>query len=117
MTRLLVEKCEYFDLHLVWISDYYDIPLAGIARDSKGNLCEFEYEVDDSEEDWRDGRYRLFEMSVFAKIRWLVRKKVFEICVGEHWTYPQRANGVMFTRKQPHWFWDRLRNFYYFLQK
>lgn len=74
-----MELIYWQDLHLVWVSDFYDMPLNGICRHN-GALCEFDG-------DYETGTYVIKSLAWWEKARWIVRKKLFEVCVGTHWTY------------------------------
>lgn len=41
-------------------------------------------------------KYRVYELSRWQKIRVLVHKAIFEVCVGRHCSYPDRLEGVRF---------------------
>ena len=68
--------------NLVYVENYYDIPLSGLCT-HKNQLVGFK--VVDSEED--DPTYEIIHLTPIQKIRELVKKKLFEICVGKHWSY------------------------------
>lgn len=80
-------------VQLVWVCSYYDGPLAGICR-VNGELMRFE-------RGYRAVKYRVFRLSAAQKALWLLRKWLFEACVGEHWSYPARANGAVFHWRRP----------------
>jgi hypothetical protein len=57
--------------------------------------------------------YNVKPLSSINKVKALISKKAFEICVGYHWTYPNRKNGEEFYVKWPHWFWNMVFHLYY----
>jgi hypothetical protein len=94
------------DLHLVFVSDYYDMPLSGICRHN-GRLCEFEGDYD-------AGTYTIKPLAWWQKARWLQRKKLFEFCVGRHWSYGTDGREVShFHYRSPVWFYRFLFRAYY----
>jgi hypothetical protein len=95
-------------MQFVWIASFYDVPLNGLCM-KDGELMLFR---ESAEED----QYHVIALSPCRKARWLLRKRLFELCVGEHWSYPQRANGVRFHWRKPVWLHKALFWGYYKLQ-
>ena len=101
----------YADVDFVWISDHYDCHLRGLCR-HRGELCRFETLPDYD----HDGPLvcEVYPLSLPAKAMWLSRKRLFEWCVGYHWTYPRDR---WFRWREPKWlfkalFWLYYRPFY-----
>ena len=71
------------DPEWVWVTDYYDYPLAGLCT-YDDQLC---YAKLISE--WRDEPdiYKITRLSSVEKVKWLMKKWTFELLVGHHWTY------------------------------
>jgi len=88
-------KIPYNDLNIVWVSNYYDYPIEGICR-QKGELMKFT--VDDN-----DYLYNLESLTPWQKFKWLFNKKMFEICVGYHWSYQNNARQSFFYYRKPEW--------------
>jgi hypothetical protein len=86
----------------VWISDHWDRHLSGLCRHDS-ELCRFEIECDQDGDYSESTTYTIYALSPLEKLHWLWRKKKFEICVGRHWTYPDRKNGVQFRKRKPRW--------------
>jgi len=89
----------------VWIANHYDLHLSGLLRFG-GELCRFET------------HYHRCEVSVYRltqaeKLKWLARKKLFELCVGYHWSYPERKHGARFCGRRPEWLHKMLFRLYY----
>jgi hypothetical protein len=108
-------RVPYKDVEWVWIADHYDIHLGGLAR-HKGELMRFEtpgfY--------WSTRRrlspvVRLYRLSWAEKAVWLRRKRTFEVCVGRHWTYPDRRLGH--RSRKPRWLREALSWLYYRLKR
>ena len=105
-------RIPYDRMDWLWISNHWDAHLEGLCR-VQGRIMRFVMPPT-----W-EGHEELphmhvFRLALWEKIRWLARKRFFEICVGEHWTYPQRRNGHKFHLKRPKWFWQAVFKFYYF---
>ncbi len=94
----------YTDVDFVWVSNHYDIHLNGICR-LNGEICRFDTDYDTMV-------VSVFNLSLLEKIKWLSRKKLFELCVGKHWTYPQRGDGVYYKSKTS-WFLQFIEKIYY----
>ena len=102
----------YNRVQYVWISSHYDIHLHGLCRFGAANeLHEFKTTNPDTFDE--PLMVSVIKLTTKQKIHWLIRKKLFEICVGYHWTYPHRANGVAYEQKAPKWFWGPIMKWYY----
>lgn len=88
---------------VIWVANHWDIHLTGLMMHD-GRLARFE-----TDEETR--MVNVFHLSLLERLQWLVRKRLFEVCVGRHWTYPGRANGVRFRRGG--WFKRALFRLYY----
>lgn len=89
------------EMDFIWVSGHWDVHLSGLCR-YQGNICRFKCDNPDPNDD-DIARYSIYSLSMMEKIHWLYRKKKFEICVGRHWTYPDRKNGTHFTRYKTRW--------------
>ena len=101
-------KCvpyEYFKIDLVWVCNYYDIPLSGICHNN-GKLCRFETDYDTLE-------VSIYSLTTSEKVKLKIRQKLFEWFVGYHWTYPYRKQGHRFYYRWPKWFWKLVFRVYY----
>lgn len=88
---LKTAEVPYDQVEWVWISNHYDIHLDGLCR-FEGELSRFETWESDSD----NPVCRIFRLSALQKVSWLLQKKLFEICIGRHWTYPDRKQGARF---------------------
>jgi hypothetical protein len=87
------------DLNPVWVSSFWDFPREGLCI--FGNkLCRFRCVFNEKSE---PQGYEVFALSRLEKMLWLWRKREFEICVGYHWTYPNRVRGERFRPRNPRW--------------
>jgi hypothetical protein len=101
---------DYYDVDFVFITKHYDYHLRGLCR-YNGELHSF---TTDYPEDGGSPKVFVQKLSLFGKLKALLNKKMFEICVGYHWTY---KNGKKVTEtfkyKKPEWFWRRMFRLYY----
>lgn len=74
---------KYEDLDFYFVQDHYDLHLSGIAY--YNNVL---YKFDTIYTDEKEIYSNLTELTFVGKIVWLYRKKLFEICVGKHWSKP-----------------------------
>ena len=76
------------EVEFVFVTNYYDQPLNGLCI-VNGDLCEFEL-VYDFEEPPEHEYYNIYKFTTFGKYVALYQKKMFELCVGEHWSFKQK---------------------------
>lgn len=89
---------KYRDMDFTWISSHYDVHLRGLCK-SDGKLCWFD--TDKGVLDVDEGTCAIFKLSWYEKILYRFKQKMFELCVGKHWTYPCRKDGTIFYYKKP----------------
>lgn len=92
------------EVEWVHVSSHYDIHLSGLCRYG-GALCHAEIHDegewdDDAERYIRPTTYRIFALSPLALALRLWRMKLFQWCVGYHWTYPHRPNRERFRMRR-----------------
>lgn len=97
-------------MEFVFVSDHYDIHLAGLCR-VDGELCAFE--LDQETYANQNPLYNVYILNALQKLKELWGKKLFEVCVGHHWSYPERNGGAMFFYRYPKWFWKLIFKAYY----
>lgn len=105
-------RVPYEHMDFVWVSQHYDVHLEGLCR-MGGTLCRFETP-------WPARsriRCHVFRLTWRARWQWRCRQWLFERCVGQHWSYPQRRRGVRFYSKRPRWLWQALFRAYYRLPR
>lgn len=104
----------YDKVDFVWIKNHYDIHLKGLCR-YNGELCEFETDYPDTPEEWNNPKVFIKNLTWYEKLRWLINKKLFEWCVGYHWSYPQRLDKSKryFKMRRPKWLFKILFDTYY----
>lgn len=132
MKFITEQPYEYTDF--VWIISHYDIHLDGLCR-FNGEICYFrsidntDYQemsdncpyCSDKTDDMSkcvceahvDLVCNIFQLTWLEKIKYLLKKKTFEFCVGKHWSYPNRRYRESFTNKRPFlcWLYYRLKGF------
>lgn len=101
-------KIPYNDLNIVWVSNFYDYPLEGICRPN-GELMKFT--VDDD-----DYMYFVEPLTGWQKFKWLFNMKMFELCVGKHWSYKDNKRQTFFYYRKPEWLFRFLFKLYYKFQ-
>ena len=99
----------YTEMEWVWINSHYDVHLSGLCR-VRGKLYRFSNAYPEDEEPMI---CQVYTLSPWGKIRWLWPKRKFEICVGYHWTYPQRSIGERFYIRRPRWLFKLLFSLHY----
>jgi hypothetical protein len=78
----------YDDMEFIWISDHWDIHIKGLCK-YKNRLSEFKIVDEDSE----TVDYFVYSLGFIDKIKWLTRKKLFELRHGYRWTYKPKQRG------------------------
>lgn len=105
----------YSDLNIVWVSNYYDGPLEGLCRQN-GELMRFEIEEPDEARD-DDWYYNCYPLTKYEKVKWVIKQKMFEWCVGYHWTYTNNKRTNFFYYRKPEWLFKLLFKIYYWSMK
>jgi hypothetical protein len=98
-----VVKWDSKEYKFLFRSGFYDHPLSGLCiYENKVHYFEWEYDSEFIE---------IYELTFLHKIFWLMRKKLFEICVGEHCSYDKGKPTYQMKTNRFSWF---LFNFYYY---
>tara|TARA_Y100000310_G_scaffold56232_1_gene51642 strand:+ start:47682 stop:48092 length:411 start_codon:yes stop_codon:yes gene_type:complete len=108
----LLTRIPYEEVDFVWISNHWDMHLSGLCRYNK-KLCYFDNVDDIYDNKLKDIYVSIHNLIFDEKIEWIIRKKLFEWCVGYHWTYPHRESGVHYRKRSPRWFWQFIQDAYY----
>lgn len=103
-------RIDYRHMAFVWVSNHYDVHLSGLCRVG-GELMRFT--TIEHHSFARRLRCHVFRMGRKEKLRWWLRKRIFEICVGYHWTYPHRGQGVRYYIRSPRWLYRLLGRWYF----
>ena len=84
-----ISKVEYKNMNFVWVSKHYDFHLEGLCK-FNNKLCKFKLSDNWDNIDLNTVIfYNIYYLDLLEKLEWLIRKKLFEICIGKHWTYPR----------------------------
>ena len=102
MAALAAHDCNNFKI--IWVTNFWDKPLAGLCR-VNGELRRFSAEYDEQ-------GYTTYPLTNFEKVKWIIRKWIFEICVGTHFSYDYKSSGFFHWRR-PKWLHKFLFNCYY----
>ena len=89
---------------MIWVTNFWDKPLAGLCR-VNGELRRFSAEYDEQ-------GYTTYPLTSFEKVKWIIRKWIFELCVGTHFSY-DRKSSESFHWRRPKWLHKFLFNCYY----
>lgn len=106
-------KVHYKDMHYVFITDYYDGPLAGTCM-LDGQLHRFEG-IPYPEDNWE--YYDVFPMTLFEKIKAKLNQYLFEICVGTHWSYDGNTRTSYYYIRRPEWLHRFTHKVYFYVRK
>lgn len=106
----LVTKIEWDDLHVVYVTNFYDIPLTGLCL-WKGKLERFEVE------DYEYGTYRVIHINWLQRLKARFDKKMFEWFVGHHWSYDNGRRTNYYYVRSPQWLHNAAFKFYYWMTK
>lgn len=84
MAYIIKDNILYNDMKFKWANVFLnDVPVRGVCY-YKGRVCMFgtvDYLADPV-------LFHVYHLSFWEKARWLFRQMMFEICVGDHFTYP-----------------------------
>jgi hypothetical protein len=108
------EIVPYEKMEFVWVQHQYDVHIKGLCK-FNNKLALFKL-IKNSHyiTDTKNIFYKVYELNFLQKCYFLYNKKMFELCVGYHWTYPL---GREFYYKKPIWFWGSVMKLYYLLNK
>jgi len=81
------------DLDIVYVTSFYDIPLAGLCR-YEGKIQKFETDYDTEES-------TIIFLTPMQRFRALWSKWLFEICVGTHQSYENGKRAHYFYWRKP----------------
>lgn len=114
----LHDTIPYDQVQFRWVSNHYDIhwegycihPTIGLSKFITKDLTSYEdhycYRCDgelesaecDCPDSYSDVVCDIYKLNLLEKIKARYDMWLFEVCVGEHWSYPQRKNGVKFKK-------------------
>ena len=103
------------DMEFVWVSNHWDYHLEGICRMPDGRLGWFEA-IDSCKDPDEWANYEIRPLVGIEKIKKVLNKFFFEVCVGYHWSYPQEIEGRMYRIRSPKFLHNILFNLFYSVQ-
>jgi len=117
MSQIPWQHALYDKIEFIWVTDHYDIHLKGLCK-YRDRYCRFELMQDSDYETMDvmangDDVYALYTLTDDEAEEFLRQKRLFELCVGYHWSYPERLNGAQFGNRWPRWFWNIIFKLYY----
>lgn len=93
--NILALNIEPSSMNYVWVQNHWDHHLKGLCR-FNNKLCVFEIDNVHDGEGGAKVLYKIYSLNFVEKLKWLLRKKLFEIFVGYHWTYINGKRGPAF---------------------
>jgi len=105
-----IKQLKYEDVKFRFVSDHYDIHLNGTCY-YNGSLCEFMAELPPGH--YNTTTVDIYKLSLVNKLKWIWRQWLFELCVGNHWSYKNGKRNGNFYNKKPKWLYKILLNWYY----
>ena len=109
MDDKLIGVIGYDSADWLWVSNHHDVHLTGLLL-FDGQLCRFET-------DYESELVSVYALDLKQKAGWIFRKKLFELCVGRHLSYPARLQGAEFCWRYPRWLHKQLFELYYKVTK
>lgn len=122
-----VARIPYKEVEFFFISSHYDLHIKGLCiynnkishfQTDLDTLYKDEPEDDEPDTLW-DTRTQvdIYELTNMELSDRLMEKTKFEIMVGYHWSYPEKALGHQFYIRKPKWFFKFLFWLFYKLKK
>lgn len=105
MDDKLIGVIGYDSADWLWVSNHHDVNLTGLLL-FNGQLCRFDT-------DYESELVSIYRLNLKQKIGWIVRKKLFEWCVGRQWSYSGGHRCAEFCWRSPKWLHKMLCRVYY----
>lgn len=109
----------YNEVKFKFISNHYDVHLEGTCI-FNNETCYFTNKYPEYDEDtacWEEMFVKIYKLTFKEKIKFAFKQKMFELCIGYHWTYPYRKQGASFYYRKPKWLYVWLFDTYYKVSK
>lgn len=113
-----IADIKYEDVHFKFIGNHWDVHLNGTCI-YNGELCEFKNEYPEFNEEldeWEEMMVEIYQLNFLEKLKWYKRQRLFEQCVGYHWTYGSDKGNRGFYYRKPKWLYKFIFNLYYKIQ-
>jgi hypothetical protein len=109
----LITTIPYEEVEFNFITNHYDVHLHGTCI-YKGDLCEFyTHEHYSYEEDKMIETVSIYKLTFLEKMRWELKQMLFELCVGNHWSYVNGKPKGHYHERKPKWLYSLLFQIYY----
>lgn len=113
----LVAVIPYGEIRFRYINNHHDIHLGGLCYYNETIhyfKCDYPNYNDDTEE--YDVVYgKIYSLTFRDKAKLLFRQYMFELCIGDHYSYDRKGNRKSHSLRQrkPKWLYNFLFNLYY----
>lgn len=101
----------------IWVTSYYDYPLEGYCwYNSRRHyfICiESDNELEEGSTHFEKLYYYIYELDFIEYVKSIIDQKLFEICVGYHYTFKNGSRLGDYHLKSPEWFWKIVQTIYY----
>jgi hypothetical protein len=109
----LTTTIPYEEVDFNFITNHYDVHLHGTCI-YIGDLCEFYTHREYSDEsDEITEIVSIYKLTFFEKMRWELKQMLFELCVGNHWSYVNGKPKGHYHERKPKWLYSLLFQIYY----
>jgi hypothetical protein len=108
----LVDTISYDEVEFLYARNHYDLHIEGLCY-YRGFVSEFKTHDWYNEDEEKPVMVNIYELTMGEKLKALWDKKLFEICVGYHWSYPERVVYNYHIRR-PRWLYQFLFNWFYY---
>lgn len=107
-------KVHWREMHFVFVSGFYDIPLSGTCIHD-GKLCRFHIEVLEGDQYQETEYYIITPLTRWEAFKARFNQKMFEMCVGKHWSYDGNRRRSHYYVRSPEWLHNLLFRAYYYV--
>jgi len=114
--RIPIAILPYDEVDFKFVCNHYDVHLNGSCV-YNNKLCEFINvypEYNEEKDEFEEMFVKIYTLNWIEKIRWLRRQWLFEVCIGNHWSYGGGKKGNDFGHRKPKWLYDMLFRLYYY---
>lgn len=100
------DSLKFINFKFVFASSHYDIHLEGI--------CKYNNKLHEFRTDYNTEICTIYSLTFWEKVKWIKKKKLFEWCIGYHFSYPHRLKkDIHHKTRKPRWFWQFVFDIYY----
>ena len=104
----------YDEVDYIWISNFLEIPAEGTCM-YENKFCEFLQKTTQRKNNkkFETLKVEIYPVSFFRKLKLKFNQRLFEICVGYHFSYGHEDFVKSFYFRKPKWLYRILFEFYY----